>query len=396
MTLQTSASPSRFNADHINQTIQRALASAGLDTSTGPMHDVTETIRRALSSGALPFDVGASVQPLELVERVHETTPRLAREPSPRPQPDSLGLPGQFIDGEFSNHAGTRLYKLYIPAQPADSPRPMIVMLHGCTQSADDFARGTQMNRLAEEHGCLVLYPEQPGSANMSKCWNWFQTQDQRRDEGEPSIIAGMVAELAQAHGVDRRRVFVAGLSAGAAMAVILGESYPDVFAAVGAHSGLPFASAHDIPSAMAAMKGGRGRAGTQGLTGGNGRERSCKNPVPTIVFHGDRDHTVQYSNGATIVRQARDAYAACTNGSELVASSEQGQLPSGRKFSRTVHTASDASAHLESWTLHGAGHAWSGGDASGSYTDSKGPDASAEMVRFFLFASRRRVGLKN
>jgi poly(hydroxyalkanoate) depolymerase family esterase len=387
MTLHSSAAPSRFNADHINQTIQRALASAGLDTSTGPMHDVTETIRRALSSGALPFvDVAANAQPLELVERVHEKTSILARPaPSLPSEPGSLGLPGQFIDGEFSNHAGTRSYKLYIPAQPADSPRPMIVMLHGCTQSADDFARGTQMNRLAEEKGFLVLYPEQPASANMSKCWNWFQTQDQRREEGEPSIIAGMVSELARAHGVDRRRVFVAGLSAGAAMAVILGESYPDIFAAVGAHSGLPFASAHDIPSAMAAMKGGRGKAGTQGPSCGSGRERSCKNAVPTIVFHGDRDHTVQYSNGAAIVRQARDAYAAGANGTDLVASSEQGQLPNGRKFSRTVHTASDAPAHVESWTLHGAGHAWSGGDASGSYTDSNGPDASAEMVRFFL-----------
>ena len=350
------------------------------------MHDVTETIRRALSSGALPFvDVGANVQPLELVERVLEKSHLDRPAPSQPSQPGAVGLPGQLIEGEFSNHAGTRAYKLYIPAQLANSPRPMIVMLHGCTQAADDFARGTRMNRLAEEKGFLVLYPEQPASANMSKCWNWFQTQDQRREEGEPSIIAGMVSELARAYGVDHHRVFVAGLSAGAAMAVILGETYPDIFAAVGAHSGLPFASAHDIPSAMAAMKGGRGKAGAQGLTGGNGSERRCKNPVPTIVFHGDRDHTVQYSNGAAIVRQACDAYAAGANGTDLVASSEQGHLPSGRKFSRTVHMASNAPAHLESWTLHGAGHAWSGGDASGSYTDSHGPDASAEMVRFFL-----------
>ncbi|MDQ6639409.1 MAG: PHB depolymerase family esterase [Pseudomonadota bacterium] len=393
MTVSTSPSASRFNADHINQTIERALASAGLDTSSGPMHDVTETIRRALSSGALPFvDHQVDAQPLEVVERVGEqTSPFHCEEPSPQSHPSPLGLPGQFIKGEFSNRAGARAYKLYVPAQVSDSPRPMVVMLHGCTQSADDFARGTQMNRLAEEKGFFVLYPEQAANANVSKCWNWFQPQDQERDTGEPSLIAGMVREVARTHGVDDRRIFVAGLSAGAAMAVILGETYPDIFAAVGAHSGLPFASAHDIPSAMAAMKGGRGNAGAQGLAGAGRGERRCTSAVPTIVFHGDRDHTVQHSNGAAILRQASDAYAAAgaPNGETLATSSERGNAPKGRTFSRTVHAEADGRPHLESWTLHGAGHAWSGGDVSGSYTDRKGPDASAEMVRFFLAQPR-------
>jgi poly(hydroxyalkanoate) depolymerase family esterase len=394
MTFHTSPPASRFNVDRINQTIQRALASAGLDTSTGPMHDVTQTIRRALSSsGALPFvDAGPDVQPLEVAERASERASRLARrDASPPSEPGASGLPGRLIDGEFSNRAGTRSYKLYVPAQPADSPRPMIVMLHGCTQSAGDFARGTQMNRLAEEKGFVVLYPEQAAHANASRCWNWFQPEDQRRDRGEPSIIAGMVTELAKAHGVDHRRVFVAGLSAGAAMAVILGETYPDIFAAVGAHSGLPFASAHDIPSALAAMKGGRGKAGTQHLIGANARERSCKSAVPTIVLHGDRDHTVQHSNGAAILRDASNAYAAAGEGNRtaLATSTERRNAQSGRAFSRTVQTDADGRPHLESWTLHGAGHAWSGGDVSGSYTDPKGPDASAEMVRFFLAQSR-------
>jgi poly(3-hydroxybutyrate) depolymerase len=195
-----------------------------------------------------------------------------------------------------------------------------------------------------------------------------------------------MVREVARTHDVDERRIFVAGLSAGAAMAVVLGETYPDIFAAVGAHSGLPFASAHDIPSAMAAMKGGRGR-GSASLTGARAGERSCKHAVPTIVFHGDRDHTVQHSNGAAILRQASDAYAASANtdGATLVTSTERGTAAGGRTFSRSVHSEVDGRPRLEFWTLHGAGHAWSGGSGSGSYTDSRGPDASAEMVRFFI-----------
>ena len=211
-----------------------------------------------------------------MVERVVEPASPLGRaEPAPPSRSGALDLPGQFITGEFSNQAGTRAYKLYVPSQASDSRHPLIVMLHGCTQSADDFARGTQMNRLAEENGFLVLYPEQAADANVSKCWNWFQPQDQKRDKGEPSLIAGMVRDVAATHRLDERRIFVAGLSAGAAMAVVLGETYPDLFAAVGAHSGLPFASAHDIPSAMAAMKGGRGKSGSAARAAARMRERS-------------------------------------------------------------------------------------------------------------------------
>ena len=391
--IDTFLPPARFNADHINQTIQRALASAGLDTSTGPMHGVTETIRRALESGNRPSVVSHDMPQPGVPEPASDRAPPLGRRDGSQPAMDgTLGLPGRFIRGEFSNQAGTRAYKLYVPSQTSESLRPLIVMLHGCTQSADDFARGTQMNGLAEEHGFLVLYPEQAASGNPSRCWNWFQPQDQQRDKGEPSLIAGMVREVAQAHGVDERRVFVAGLSAGAAMAVVLGETYPDIFAAVGAHSGLPFASAHDIPSAMAAMKGGRGR-GAASLSATTAGRRSCSQPVTTIVFHGDRDHTVQHSNGAAILKQASEAYGAgVANRDTLSTSTEQGIAAGGRKFSRSLHTAGDGRPHLELWTLHGAGHSWSGGDSSGTYTDGSGPNASAEMVRFFL--AQPRAGL--
>jgi poly(hydroxyalkanoate) depolymerase family esterase len=362
-----SARPPPFDAQAINETIQRALASAGLDTTSGPMHSVTETIRRAMASGG---------------------------EPIRKPSIGDAQAPGAFETHEFSNHAGTRSYKLYVPTRSPELPPPMVVMLHGCTQSADDFAAGTQMNRLADEHGFLVVYPEQAAHANPSKCWNWFNAQDQVRGAGEPALIAGIVRDVAARHGADPRRIFVAGLSAGASMAVILGETYPELFAGVGAHSGLPYGCARDIPSAMTAMKGGRsGLAGSKCMPGATVAPRKphkrAVQAVPIIVFHGDRDHTVQQTNAAEIVQQARDARVAEAGNVDLVSSTQRGTAPGGRAYSRTLHADAGGAAHIESWTLHGAGHAWSGGNASGSYTDGSGPNASAEMVRFFLALPR-------
>jgi poly(hydroxyalkanoate) depolymerase family esterase len=398
---QFNAHTPSFDAHAINETIRRALASAGLDTTTGPMRDVTDTIRRALAGGRgaearSPVD-GASV--IDVVARVvpagdngssvaDHTPPETQTQPQPQPQ--TTPQSGRFEAHEFSSDAGSRAYKVYVPALKPAEPRAMIVMLHGCTQSADDFAAGTQMNRLADEHGFVVVYPEQAAHANTSKCWNWFQPRDQQRGTGEPSLIAGIVRELAQRHGVDPGRIFVAGLSAGAAMAVVLGETYPELFSGVGAHSGLPYGSAHDIPSAMAAMKGGR--SGLPGLKSARVEDANPRkkplHAVPTIVFHGDRDHTVQQTNAVHIVVQALEAHG-CDLGS---ATRVSGVASGGRRFSRDVHADAAGQIRIESWTVHGAGHAWSGGHASGSYTDGTGPDASAEMVRFFLALSRGGV----
>lgn len=367
-------SPS-FNADKITDTIQRALASAGLDTTAGPLADVTRTISQALGSSRVSEAGWSPVAPA-------------APENAPDPSSGSIDpqAPGTFQAHFFRNAAGSRAYKLYVPDHLVEQP-PLVVMLHGCTQSADDFAAGTRMNRLADEHGFLVVYPEQPANANMSKCWNWFQPQDQVRDGEEPALIAGIVREVAARHGVDARRIFVAGLSAGAAMAVVMGQVYPELFAGVGAHSGLPYASAHDIPSAMAAMKAGRGRAG--GLASGSALATATRHAVPTIVFHGDRDHTVQHENGVHIANQAQEAFKNERKAAPLQPSTHRATSPAGRSYSRTVHADSAGVATIESWTLHGAGHAWSGGDARGSYTDGSGPDASAEMIRFFLALPR-------
>ncbi|MDO9286170.1 MAG: PHB depolymerase family esterase [Aquabacterium sp.] len=375
-----------FDATAIHETIQRALTSAGLDTASGPMRGVTETIRQALASAGLPSAAGHATARnsiidvrAQVVDVGDETTPVLM----PETPTDDTPVPGRFETHAFSNQAGSRAYKLYIPAGLAPARPAVVVMLHGCTQSAADFAAGTQMNRLADAHGFLVVYPEQAGHANASKCWNWFKAQDQARDGGEPSLIAGITREVVARHGADPRRVFVAGLSAGAAMAVILGETYPELYAGVGAHSGLPYGSAHDIGSAIAAMKGGR--SGLAMAAPAAAARRAAVQAVPTIVFHGDRDHTVQSINGAEIVRQAQEAHRVELADAAWRSSTHRGSSPGGRSYSRTVHATASGEPQIEFWTVHGAGHAWSGGSAKGSFTDDAGPDASAEMVRFFL-----------
>ena len=282
-----------------------------------------------------------------------------------RPATPAPDLPGEFVDGNFTNAAGSRAYKLYIPSSYTGQKLPLVVMLHGCTQDPDDFARGTQMNVLAEELHCLVVYPAQSQQANASRCWNWFSEQDQQRGRGEPSIIAGITETIIHNHAVDETQVYVAGLSAGGAMATIMGTLYPDLYAAVGVHSGLPFASAHDLPSALAAMKGNFGRSTTKGKS------------IPIIVFHGDQDATVHPANGDELIKQG-------AHGAAQAVVVEPGRMPDGHAYTRTVHQRADGTPQAEQWLIHGAGHAWSGGSAHGSYTDGKGPDASREMMRFF------------
>ena len=283
---------------------------------------------------------------------------------------------GHFSTLAYSNAAGSRQYRLYVPAGATGEPLPLIVMLHGCTQDADDFARGTQMNALAERHRCLVAYPVQPQAANPSKCWNWFKPNDQQRERGEPSLIAGITREIIAAHNVDPARVYIAGMSAGGAMAAIMIDAYPDLYAAVGVHSGLPARCAHDLPSALAAMKGGR-------RAGGEGRARSDTHVPrrPMIVFHGDADATVHIANATRIVQQF---------GAQPKVSQEARRINGGQRACSVSRLVSSEGIDAELWTIHGATHAWAGGNAQGSYTDPGGPDASAEMLRFFLAHPRR------
>jgi poly(hydroxyalkanoate) depolymerase family esterase len=376
----------------ITSTIKSALATAGLQTDSGPIHGVTETIRRALSSAGLSHvAAGGDGSIVEVTAREVDARQANLAVTGRFAVNDSVG--GQFVARQFRNQAGTRAYKLYVPSSLTSEPMPLIVMLHGCTQSADDFAAGTQMNQLAEQHGFIVVYPEQAPNANGSKCWNWFKPQDQARDSGEPSLIAGITREVAANYPVDPGRIYVAGLSAGAAMAVILGEVYPELYAGIGAHSGLPYAAAHDMPSAFAAMGGSRGAMpeltnlpSLSNLPGAvSGARKKATHFVPTIVFHGDQDHTVGKGNGVEILQQATAALALEAAESPATSTTQSGTASGGRGYSRTVYANPQGRSQVESWIVHGAGHAWSGGHASGSYTDVTGPDASAEMVRFFL-----------
>ena len=306
----------------------------------------------------------------------------LATAPAPAPPAQPSGL---FEEATFHNDAGERRYKLYVPADKPAGPVPLVVMLHGCKQDPDDFAAGTRMNLHADEQTMLVLYPAQARSANSYACWNWFGKHDQHRGEGEPSLIAGMVLEVLARHPVDPRRVYVAGLSAGGAMAATLAHTYPDLFAAAGIHSGLPYGAAQDAITALGVMKRGlSGPLPTPRPRAGDKRN-GVKNGVPVIVFHGDHDKVVHPLNGERVVEQALLSARGATARDSGHPTARAGRVPGGHAYTHTDYTNRAGQVHVEHLVVQGSGHAWSGGDKAGSFTDPLGPDASAEMLRFFL-----------
>lgn len=296
-------------------------------------------------------------------------------QPRPASTPEVVPAGGQFIESVYSNAAGARTYKLYIPSGYRGEAVPLVVMLHGCTQSPDDFAAGTRMNVIAEERTCLVVYPAQASDANPARCWNWFRPSDQRRDQGEPSLIAGITYQVMRQYAVDPRRVYIGGLSAGAAAAAVMGAAYPDLYAAIGVHSGLACGAASDVPSAFAAMR--NGEFSSPATSGGIAAPERGPT-VPTIVFHGDCDTTVHPRNGHHVIAQSKRATSVHTQ-------VHRGRIAGGHGYTRTLHIDASGRTILEHWEIHGAGHAWSGGSPAGSYTDPRGPDAAREMLRFFL-----------
>ncbi|GAB3480563.1 extracellular catalytic domain type 1 short-chain-length polyhydroxyalkanoate depolymerase [Polaromonas eurypsychrophila] len=383
----------------MNNVLQDLMREATRLTQSGRLAEATEAIQRALG-GAVPAArprpgarAGAATpaeseaDPLILdgcVFEVDEQPSAAAAKAAPVPEPAPSRGPaaqGQFISGTFTEASRTRRYKLFVPPGRAGRQLPLVVMLHGCTQNPDDFAAGTGMNAPASTQGFFVLYPEQSQDANPQRCWNWFKHNHQQRGSGEPALIAGMTQAVMKDYGIDPRRVYIAGLSAGGAMAAVVAGAYPEMFAAAGVHSGLPSGAASNLPEALALMNSGA--AGPSLQSGGRfGAAVRMKAPppvpVPTIVFHGDADRTVHPRNGEQVLAAALGDAA---RGPQV----EQGMSPNGRRYTRSTHLDGEGKSLAEHWRVEGAGHAWSGGDASGSYTDARGPDATREMLRFFF-----------
>jgi poly(hydroxyalkanoate) depolymerase family esterase len=390
----------------VNDHIHPGIAEATRLTQQGRLDEATAAIQRALGGTFTPAaqeDTGDTNGTIEAISRLVRESPQgpagttvtdvhwpgeaAWTTPGPTLLTRGVQLPpgtkagklasvsvpegGRFVERSYNNSSGTRSYKLYIPSGYTGQAVPLIVMLHGCTQNPDDFAAGTRMNERAEQHTFLVAYPAQAGNANMQKCWNWFQAADQQRGRGEPSLIAGITRQVVDEYEVAEGRVYIAGMSAGGAMAAIMGATYPDLYAAIGVHSGLAPGSAHDLSSAFTAMRQGGP------VVAAPNEERT--EIVPTIVFHGDRDTTVHPRNGERLL-----AITGGQNGSSPRVRTRQGRAPGGYEYTRFSYHDANGRTLLERWSVHGLGHAWSGGSYPGSYTDPRGPDASSEMVRFF------------
>jgi poly(hydroxyalkanoate) depolymerase family esterase len=340
----------------MNASFQHLMAEATRLTRAGDLQGATAAIQAALGGAAMP-----ATSP---DDDVIEVQAREVREEKTSAPPKAAPRAGQFIAGIHADAGRSLEYKLYIPPGCEGKRLPLVVMLHGCTQNPDDFAAGTRMNDVALERGFFVLYPAQAQKANTSRCWNWFKHNHQRRGQGEPAVLAGMTREVMKRYDIDARRVYVAGLSAGGAMAAILGDTYPDLYAAVGVHSGLPPGSATNVQSAFAAMKNG---APTMS---------SRENTPPTIVFHGDQDPIVSPINGEQVV---------ASRAGSVTPEVQRASSDHGRAYTRRVYRDAAGRVAAEHWSVHGAGHAWSGGSPRGSYTDATGPDATEEMLRFFF-----------
>jgi len=400
------------NLIEATRVIQRALSGRGhaapaadhpLESAQliAPPPDVSETEdvvepprqdARAGSAGTRDADAGRRPsgrvrRPLGEVLKLLHQADLLSLRPASAPLPKlrkgpSVPVPDRaaYLTRTFACEAGSRDYKVYVPSHADGRSLPLIVMLHGCTQNPDDFAIGTGMNRLAEDHGFIVAYPEQPTSANQSACWNWFSLTHQMRDAGEPSIISGITRTIMTDFDIDAERVYVAGLSAGGAMAAIMGAAYPELYVAAGIHSGLAYGSATDLISAFAAMRGASNPATPLEMPARRKRRpKGASGRARTIVFHGANDKTVNPSNGETILADARAAL------SDPAHELQNDGFAGGRTYTRTVITDTSGVPHAEHWVIDGLGHAWSGGNPDGSYTDRHGPDASREMLRFFF-----------
>ena len=264
------------------------------------------------------------------------------------------GASDSFTWGSYDGPEGSRRYKLYVPAASAGERR-LLVMLHGCTQDPEDLARGTRMNEVAGAKGFLVLYPEQPATANPLKCWNWFAEANQKRGSGEPALLAAMIQKVVREQKVDPSKVYIAGISAGGAMTAIMGATYPEMFAAMGIHSGIAYGLVTQMSAAITAMRTPKGDTAALGklVIDAMGERRKA---MPLQIFQGKIDPSVNVENANLLAGQWR---------------------------------AANGGKHVHVQMVDGLAHAWSGGSKEGTYTDEKGPDASKAFVDFFLHVEK-------
>jgi len=296
------------------------------------------------------------------------------------PSADTVGGEG-FVWGSYDGPEGSRRYKLYVPAKIPSGPRRLLVMLHGCTQDPDDFARGTRMNSIAGEQGFLVLYPEQPATANPLKCWNWFAAAHQKRGEGEPAILAGMIRRVVEEQKIDPSKVYLAGISAGGAMAAILGATYPELFSGLAIHSGIAYGLATDMTQGLAAMRAPEGDAAALGKAAIEAMGERRK-PIPVIIVQGTKDPSVNPTNGGLLASQWRAVNGLEETVAPILHFDGEGGRYSGEHVS---WRGSNPKSIVDLWAIADLGHAWSGGSKDGTFTDDKGPNISQTIIDFFL-----------
>ena len=371
----------------IPKTFSQSMRKATRLTGMGKLLEATRLIQRTLAAAPTVWpSADTHPQPIIILpgpERSAPDLPKQAPQQTPQQTPQFTSRQparhappssASFAKQAFSFAGASYPYRLYIPpalesgSSPAGS-MPLVVLLHGCQQDALDFSNGTAMNALADTHQVMVLYPEQITSGNAMRCWNWFEPGHQKADRGEPGMIAALTQKIVQQHGADPHRVYIAGLSAGGAMAAVVASLNPGIYAAVGVHSGLAAGAARDVASAFKAM-----RSGAKGRT---------LPAIPTIVFHGTADKTVHPDNADHIADAALAALKAA--GVELVKTKDAPGTQGTEKTDRVVYSSASGKPLIENWRIDAGPHAWSGGDAAGSYTDPEGPSASAAMLAFFL-----------
>lgn len=316
------------------------------------------------------------------------TSPAARTPPAPS---TALGT-ATWVDGVYNSVYGARYFRLYIPASYAGTARPLMVMLHGCLQDGYDFAAGTRMNTFAESRNFLVLYPEQGTAYNPSDCWNWFYTTNQSRGAGEPYVIAGMIDWVKANYAVDGARVGVAGFSAGAGMATIMACTYPDRVRKLAAVAGVQFRAATTAGGGTNAMLFGSSYdPNSRGTDCWNAMATGGRRVIPTLVFTGSADGTVNPVNATQTVQQWTQANDLASDGADNANVDNTADFTTTatacRSFTRSdYYNASNGQTVVRKYVISGMNHRWSGGSSAGSYTDSCGPDASQIIVDFFGF----------